>query len=157
MHVYRKFRFYVLIASVCAVLSYITSNKGWDPLIFKYGALTGYAWSHFAMYTLIGFINLLGDEHAYEHALFLSFVWEYLEVFFGYTSDSIEFWTSGGITGQMQDVAINMGGFFVGRHLRKVVPCKIKDCSSKLLVLYETMAVSVVAAAIIRFNYKLEK
>ena len=154
VHVHRKIRFHTTIAAVCAVMAYIGYNKGFDPLGVTYGIFTGYAWSHFFMYMLMGFINFFGETNPYEHALLLSFVWEYLEVFFGLTTGTLKFWTSGGIGGQVQDIVMNMSGFTIGHKLRKIMPCKFKNCSSKLLIVYEVAAAVVVTGTLIRFKLK---
>ena len=154
IHVNRKVRFHMTIASVCAVMAYVGHNKGFDPLGENYGLFTGYAWSHFALYMLMGFIGFLGEEHKYERALLLSFFWEYLEIFFGYSSGTLKFWTSGGMTGQIQDVIMNMSGFHIGTEMKRVMPCKLKNCSSTLLIVYEVAAVIVVVGTLIRFKLK---
>ena len=154
VHIHRKIRFHATIASVCAIMAYIGYNNGFDPLGSMYGMFTGYAWSHFFMYMLMGFINFFGETNPYEHALLLSFVWEYLEIFFGLTTGTLHFWTSGGITGQMQDIVMNMSGFTIGHKLRKIMPCKLKNCSSKLLIVYEVAAVVVVTGTLVRFKLK---
>jgi len=154
VHVHRKIRFHATIAFVCTVMAYIGFNKGFDPLIIKYGFFTGYAWSHFFMYMLMGFINFFGKTNPYEHALLLSFAWEYLEILFGVSSGTVKFWTSGGITGQIQDIVMNMTGFTIGHKLRKIMPCKLTNCSSKLLIIYEVFAVVIVTGSLIRFKMK---
>ena len=154
VHVSRKVRFHMTIASVCAIMAYIGYNKGFDPLGETYGVFTGYAWSHFVMYMMMGFIGFLGKENSYEHALLLSFFWEYLEIIFGYSSGTLKFWTSGGMTGQLQDIVMNMSGFHLGSELKRVMPCKLKNCSSKLLIVYEVAAIVLVTGTLIRFKLK---
>lgn len=154
VHVNRKIRFHATIASFCVVMACICYNNGSDPLGSTYGMFTGYAWSHFFMYMLMGFINFFGETNPYEHALLLSFAWEYLEIIFGLTTGTLSFWTSGGITGQMQDIVMNMSGFTIGHKLRKIMPCKLKNCSSKLLILYEVSAAVVAMGTLVSLKLK---
>lgn len=150
----RKVNFMLLIGAVCTTMAYIGHNGGWDPLVGKYWLFSGYAWSHLLMYTMIGYINLFGEQHPYEIALALSFGWEYLELLLGVSTGTVKYWTSGGIYGQIQDIVLNMTGFQLGTELRRVMPCKIPNCSKKSLSMYEVLSVIVVVVSIIKYNLR---
>lgn len=88
--------------------------------------------SRFLTYFLMGFINFWGDDHAYEIALGMSFGWEFMEILFGKTTGALKFFTSGGMTEQVQDIMMNMVGFHAGREVREFMPCRIKYCARKI-------------------------
>jgi len=151
---HKKIRFSLTIPLVCVALSVVRYNKGWDPLAEKYWGQTGYLWSHVVMYTMMGFINFFG-ERSYMYALANSFGWEMTEALIGASTGSLKYWTSGGLVGQAKDISANMIGYFIGKQMREFMPCKVIDCSSKMLGSYEMSAIVVVIFAVIK-SYKCQ-
>lgn len=137
-----KARFYFILVGACSTLAFIRSHIGWDPVNFNYFSMTGYKWSHFIAYTIMGYVSFFGEEDPVSGALFFSFLWELVETVIGRTTDNLELWTSGGLPNQLGDVAVNMVGFQFGRFLRTKYPCN--DCQERVLKKYEDLSVFVV-------------
>ena len=68
------------------------------------------------MYSVIGFI--VPDFY---WILILGVVWEVFEYIMGVVFNKKKYWTSGGISGQMTDLIMNVLGFIVGGYLRNNV------------------------------------
>ncbi|CAM9879715.1 unnamed protein product [Ectocarpus sp. 13 AM-2016] len=149
----RKIRFECVIGFICVILAYVRYKDGWDPLSDKYLGSTGYLWSHFVMYFMMGYIDFLGDKYPYAYAFGLSAVWELTELAIGVGTNSVQYWTSGGPQGQMKDIIFNMTGLFVGRQIQKVFPCRLNNCPKKLVDTYEAMAVTTTLVSV--FNLLL--
>lgn len=146
----RKMSFQFVIGMVCVILAYVRLKEGWDPLSDLYLGSTGYLWSHFVMYCMMGYIDFWGDEHPYVYAFGVSAVWELIELLIGVGTGTIQYWTSGGPQGQMKDVTVNAIGFFIGRQVQRVMPCRLKDCPNRLVNTYEAMAVITTVVAVVR-------
>lgn len=149
---FRALQFNITIGVFCILMSYIRTIGGKDFMMTEINGLSGYAWSHMGMYTIMGYVNLMGDKHPYEYALALSILWETMEYVFGKSTGTLKYWTSGGFGGQSQDIVLNMTGFAIGRNLGKVFPCKINNCSSNVLSIYEIIAMIVLSFTVIRMK-----
>lgn len=78
--------------------------------------IKGWSISHFLLYSVIGFI--VPDFY---WILILGVVWEVFEYIMGVVFNKKKYWTSGGISGQMTDLIMNVLGFIVGGYLRNNV------------------------------------
>lgn len=146
----RKIRFEGVIGIICIILAYVRYKDGWDPLAGVYLGSTGYLWSHFAMYCMMGYINFLGDQWGYAYAFGISAGWELTELAIGVGTNKVQYWTSGGSKGQMKDIIVNMAGFFVGRQIQKVFPCRLNNCPKKLVDTYEAIGIALTVVALIK-------
>lgn len=146
----RKIRFEVMIGTLCVILAYVRYNDGWDPLSGIYLGSTGYLWSHLVMYAMMGYIDFFGDEYPYAYALGISTLWELTELAIGVGTKKVQYWTSGGPQGQMKDIAVNMTGFFIGRQIQKISPCRLNNCPRKLVETYEAMGVALTVGALVK-------
>ena len=99
---------------------------------------------------MMGYINFWGDENPYAYAFGVSVGWELVELLIGIGTGTIQYWTSGGPQGQLKDISVNMTGFFIGRQLQKIIPCRLNDCPSKLVNTYEAMAVTTTIVAVVK-------
>lgn len=153
----RKIRFEVVIGVLCVILAYVRYKDGWDPLSDIYLGSTGYLWSHLVMYAMMGYIDFFGNEYPYAYALGVSAGWELTELAIGVGTNKVQYWTSGGPQGQMKDIAVNMTGFFIGRQIKKIFPCRLNNCPSKLVETYEAMAVATTVVALVKLLIRERK
>ena len=141
--------FLSIIGAECIILSGI---KLGDIMNKDYGPLSGYQWSHFLLYALVGYVKMMTPEQA----LSISVIWELVEYIFGHLTNTIGYWSSGGPEGQFKDVALNMAGYATGTLARKLKPCTLKNCEDSLTNAYLILSTSLVVISVlseIKNNY----
>ena len=92
---------------------YLICDSELHTTYLKNPRITGWSISHFLLYSIIGFV--VPDFY---WILILGVVWEVFEYIMGVVFNKKKYWTSGGISGQMTDLIMNVLGFIVGGYLR---------------------------------------
>ena len=98
------------------------------------------------MYLIVGYVDSL---NVYE-VLGTSITWELFEFVYGKSSGEEVYWTSGGTTGQLGDICLNMSGYIFGRWLSKKFPCRINNCRKSLMQGYVITVLLVVASGYLK-------
>ncbi len=95
---------------------YLICDSELHTTYLKNPRITGWSISHFLLYSIIGFV--VPDFY---WILLLGVVWEVFEYTIGVIVKNKNYWTSGGISGQITDLIMNVLGFIVGGYLRNNV------------------------------------
>lgn len=95
---------------------YLICNSELHTTYLKNPRITGWSISHFLFYLIIGFIL-----PNFYWILLAGVLWEIIEYMMGVIMKDKNYWTSGGISGQITDLIMNVLGFIVGGYLRNNV------------------------------------
>jgi len=116
--------FYVLIIIffICSIIIYASLNKNIKYLLlcnkelnttyWKRPKITGWQISHFLSFSVAGIMV----PRVY-WILLVGVLWEFVEYILGVVLDKKDYWTSGGIDGQLKDIIMNCLGFLTGRYI----------------------------------------
>ena len=89
-------------------------SKDLERVYVKSPKITGWEFSHFILYFIIGIFS----PKFYE-ILFFGVLWEIFEYVYGVYTNRKKYWTSGGVQGQLTDIIMNILGFLLGSFISR--------------------------------------